>query len=175
MIAMDGNDSLKRMDIQEDRTAADTRVLNSDYFLPEEFVNQYAHEVKTARGPQVKTRRPGDVTDGDDEEDLDPKIKIRDVEDDQGDPTDGLVADLSADQSSSEGTSADAGERSSDNNAEQALSAKIRDACVTNWKAAAADEKKKMWSVFDESGIFACACRHGFILWLVDMRRSGEL
>ena len=72
MIAMDGNDSLKRMDIQEDRTAADTHVLNSDYFLPKEFVNQYAHEVKKAQGPQVKTRRPGDVTDSDDEEDLDP-------------------------------------------------------------------------------------------------------
>ncbi|KIP01438.1 hypothetical protein PHLGIDRAFT_38684, partial [Phlebiopsis gigantea 11061_1 CR5-6] len=34
---------------------------------------------------------------------------------------------------------------------------------------------KRMWAIFEEAGIFACACRHGLILWLVDMVRSGEL
>lgn len=47
--------------------------------------------------------------------------------------------------------------------------------CTDNWKAASADEKKRMWGVFDETGIFACACRHGLILWLADMVQSGEL
>jgi Kyakuja-Dileera-Zisupton transposase len=47
--------------------------------------------------------------------------------------------------------------------------------CWKNWKAAAADEKKRMWGIFDETGIFACACRHGQILWLADMVQSGEL
>ncbi|KAH9944949.1 uncharacterized protein BXZ73DRAFT_86554 [Epithele typhae] len=47
--------------------------------------------------------------------------------------------------------------------------------CATNWKAAAADEKKKMWGGFDETGIFASACRHGRILWIADMIQSGEL
>ncbi|RDX47631.1 hypothetical protein OH76DRAFT_1456691 [Lentinus brumalis] len=47
--------------------------------------------------------------------------------------------------------------------------------CTQNWKAAAKDEKKKMWSIFEETGVFASACRHGFILWVVDMVRSGEL
>ena len=47
--------------------------------------------------------------------------------------------------------------------------------CTANWKAAAADEKKAMWGIFEESGCFASACRHGFILWIVDMVRSGEL
>ncbi|KAH9939342.1 uncharacterized protein BXZ73DRAFT_43852 [Epithele typhae] len=47
--------------------------------------------------------------------------------------------------------------------------------CATNWKAAAADEKKHMWGGFDETGIFASACRHGRILWVADMIRSGEL
>ena len=46
--------------------------------------------------------------------------------------------------------------------------------CATNWKAAAADEKKRTWGVFEETGIFACACRHGLILWIADMVRSGE-
>lgn len=48
-------------------------------------------------------------------------------------------------------------------------------ACVKNWKAASAEEKKRTWDIFDECGIFAAACRHGMILWLIDMVRSGEL
>ena len=47
--------------------------------------------------------------------------------------------------------------------------------CTSNWKAAASDEKKRMWGVFDETGVFACACRHGHIMWMSDMIRSGEL
>lgn len=46
--------------------------------------------------------------------------------------------------------------------------------CTSNWKAAASDDKKWMWSLFEETGIFACACRHGFLLWIADMVRSGE-
>ncbi|KAG1737240.1 hypothetical protein EDB19DRAFT_1895912 [Suillus lakei] len=40
--------------------------------------------------------------------------------------------------------------------------------CSKNWKAAASGEKR-MWNIFDETGIFVCACRHGFILWYADM------
>ncbi|KAI0746795.1 hypothetical protein C8Q80DRAFT_1220069 [Daedaleopsis nitida] len=47
--------------------------------------------------------------------------------------------------------------------------------CTSNWKAVAADDKKRMWAIFEETGIFAAACRHGFIVWLIDMVRSGEL
>ena len=47
--------------------------------------------------------------------------------------------------------------------------------CATNWKAAASKEKKKMWGVFDETGVFACACPHGFVMWIADMVQSGEL
>ncbi|KAG2126016.1 hypothetical protein DEU56DRAFT_700369, partial [Suillus clintonianus] len=47
--------------------------------------------------------------------------------------------------------------------------------CSKNWKAAASDEKKRMWSIFDETGIFVSACRHGLLLWVADMVRSGEL
>ncbi|KAI1782537.1 hypothetical protein LXA43DRAFT_1103887 [Ganoderma leucocontextum] len=36
-------------------------------------------------------------------------------------------------------------------------------ACATNWKAAASDEKKRSWSVFHETGIFASCCRHGIM------------
>lgn len=47
--------------------------------------------------------------------------------------------------------------------------------CARNWKAAAPDEKKSMWAIFDETGVFVAACRHGLILWIVDMIKSGEL
>ncbi|EIW74685.1 hypothetical protein CONPUDRAFT_159976 [Coniophora puteana RWD-64-598 SS2] len=48
-------------------------------------------------------------------------------------------------------------------------------ACTDSWKAAAADAKKKSWGIFEETGIFSCACRHGFMLYIADMVRSGEL
>lgn len=47
--------------------------------------------------------------------------------------------------------------------------------CTCNWKAAAAEQNKKMWGIFDETGIFASTCPHSFVLWLADMVRSGEL
>ena len=46
--------------------------------------------------------------------------------------------------------------------------------CASNWKAVVSMEKKRMWGVFDETGIFASACLHGFVLWLADMVQSGE-
>ena len=46
--------------------------------------------------------------------------------------------------------------------------------CANNWKAAQSDSKKRMWGVFAETGLFASACRHGLILWIADMVRSGE-
>lgn len=47
--------------------------------------------------------------------------------------------------------------------------------CTQNWKAASEDANKRSWSAFHETGLFACACRHGFIMWICDMIRSGEL
>ncbi|KAI0346613.1 hypothetical protein BDW22DRAFT_1462444 [Trametopsis cervina] len=51
----------------------------------------------------------------------------------------------------------------------------LQQQCVDNWKSAAKEESKRMWSIFDESGVFASACRHGLILWIMDMVKSGEL
>ncbi|EIW84255.1 hypothetical protein CONPUDRAFT_49671 [Coniophora puteana RWD-64-598 SS2] len=47
--------------------------------------------------------------------------------------------------------------------------------CTDSWKAAAADAKKRSWGIFEETGIFASACRHGLIIYIIDMLRSGEL
>ena len=116
MVAMDGNNSLKRVLFTR---AADTRVFEGcDYYLPTSYVDRFAGEV-TARPTQDK--------------------------------------DLSA----SQGDAADGDEDDTE--------------CTKRWKAAGDDAKKRMWSLFDETGIFASACRHGLILWIVDMIRSGEL
>ncbi|KAJ7336990.1 hypothetical protein DFH08DRAFT_915958 [Mycena albidolilacea] len=47
--------------------------------------------------------------------------------------------------------------------------------CVDRWKNMVEDVTAKMWGIFDETGIFLCLGRHGFVLMIVDMINSGEL
>ncbi|KAF8202827.1 hypothetical protein K438DRAFT_2102387, partial [Mycena galopus ATCC 62051] len=47
--------------------------------------------------------------------------------------------------------------------------------CADRWKNMIEDVTAKMWGIFDETGIFLCLCRHGFVLMIVDMIKSGEL
>ncbi|KAI9069496.1 hypothetical protein FKP32DRAFT_1608414 [Trametes sanguinea] len=140
ILALDGNNSLKRVAKFGDREVADMREFaDSDYFLPTAFVELYKDEVKRAGNavpPAVPTDHRSDVSDHDDADD-----------------DDATAAD-------------DDDDADADNNFRE---------CTQNWKAAGRDEDKKMWGIFDESGIFASACRHGFILWITDMIKSGEL
>ncbi|KAG1884380.1 hypothetical protein F4604DRAFT_1677018 [Suillus subluteus] len=46
--------------------------------------------------------------------------------------------------------------------------------CTENWKAANAVTEKTI-NVFDQTGVFVSACRHGIIQTVVEMRQSGEL
>ncbi|KAI0058310.1 hypothetical protein BV25DRAFT_1872035 [Artomyces pyxidatus] len=50
-----------------------------------------------------------------------------------------------------------------------------RNPCAERWENMAPDITKKMWGIFDETGIFIAVCRHGSLLVLADMVRSGEL
>ncbi|KAG2159181.1 uncharacterized protein EDB93DRAFT_1237893 [Suillus bovinus] len=47
--------------------------------------------------------------------------------------------------------------------------------CVDRWCNAAPESCKKMFIIFKKSGIFITICRHGFLLTICDMVRSGEL
>ncbi|KAJ7291858.1 hypothetical protein C8J57DRAFT_1212280 [Mycena rebaudengoi] len=47
--------------------------------------------------------------------------------------------------------------------------------CAERWKNMINDVVSKMWGIFDETGIFLALCRHGFVLVMADMIRSGEL
>ncbi|CDO75946.1 hypothetical protein BN946_scf184873.g35 [Trametes cinnabarina] len=141
IIALDGNNSLKRVAKFGDREVADTREFGeSDYYLPAAFVDIYKDEVKRTgevAPPAVPMDDHSYHLDHDDRSDTDTDTNADDAASDDGDP-------------------------------------KFRE-CTQNWKAAGKDEDKKMWGIFDESGIFASACRHGFILWISDMIKSGEL
>ncbi|KDR81011.1 hypothetical protein GALMADRAFT_241624 [Galerina marginata CBS 339.88] len=131
MLAMDGNNSLKRIRQVGSRETADVRVFDSDYFLSHDFVNQYADEVKRKVSAKDKPVVPEDV----------PAPPDSDDEPAPGDPTDGAQLEP----------------------------------CADNWKASQAEELSRMWSIYEETGNFVAACRHGLILWVIDMVRSGEL
>lgn len=47
--------------------------------------------------------------------------------------------------------------------------------CESRWQNMKPDSSKLTWGIFDETGLFLSLCRHGFVLLLVDMVRSGEL
>ncbi|KIJ30273.1 hypothetical protein M422DRAFT_81424, partial [Sphaerobolus stellatus SS14] len=47
--------------------------------------------------------------------------------------------------------------------------------CIDRWKNLSDEALKKMWGVFLETGVFTALCRHGTLLLLCDMIRSGEL
>lgn len=46
--------------------------------------------------------------------------------------------------------------------------------CKERWTNAGPDSRKKMFGMYAASGIVASFCRHGFLLLLCDMIRSGE-
>ncbi|KAF8341848.1 hypothetical protein F5887DRAFT_887753 [Amanita rubescens] len=46
--------------------------------------------------------------------------------------------------------------------------------CAARWRNMSSQHTSKMWGVFDESGIFVALCRHGFVLAVTDIVRSGE-
>ncbi|KAH9855188.1 hypothetical protein C2E23DRAFT_724520 [Lenzites betulinus] len=129
LFCMDGNNSLKRMRPLGGRKVGDDRVFtDSDYYLPQGFVDAYANEVHS-KAKQADPRPSS------------PHVMEPDMSEPR-DPTDGDPAVTT---------------------------------CTKNWKAAQSDDKKRSWDVFEETGVFVSACRHGLILWIIDMVRSGEL
>ncbi|KAJ7119405.1 hypothetical protein C8R44DRAFT_624749 [Mycena epipterygia] len=61
------------------------------------------------------------------------------------------------------------------NSAETDELTKSVDTCVERWKAAGPEARKKMFTLFTIAGIFLTVCRHGHVVVMCDMIRSGEL
>lgn len=53
--------------------------------------------------------------------------------------------------------------------------AKCLNTCVERWRNAGPEARKKMYALFAIAGIFLVVCRHGHLLVICDMIRSGEL
>lgn len=53
--------------------------------------------------------------------------------------------------------------------------AKCMNTCVERWRNAGPEARKKMFALFAVAGIFLTVCRHGHVLVMCDMIRSGEL
>ena len=47
--------------------------------------------------------------------------------------------------------------------------------CIERWKNAGPESRKRMFAMFSISGVFLAVCRHGHVLAICDMIRSGEL
>lgn len=155
LAAMDGNESLKR--IHRTREAGDARAAAisierrdgrsraAQFIVEEAEVERYRDEVKK-RGARKRN-----ATDQQDEEGK------------RGDGMHGVVEEGGTGtlETSTEGSPVDG----------------IADdsPCTDRWSNLSDDATKRMWGVFDETGIFLAACRHGVAIALCDMRRSGEL
>jgi hypothetical protein len=55
------------------------------------------------------------------------------------------------------------------------LSTNDESTCADRWKNAGPEQRKRMFALFEETGIFIAACRHRTILYACDMIKSGEL
>ena len=47
--------------------------------------------------------------------------------------------------------------------------------CADHWKASAEEQNQRSLAVYENTGIFPLACRHGLILKATEMVESGEL
>lgn len=187
---MDGNNSLKRLINMGDRNVADRRNFeDNDYYLPKPYVEKFANEVKARRSPTEKHDVSMDVdvvSPAGDDSTANGGALVQEVPHAEG-TTDSEDLDATPDHDISrnpEPAPADTDDPIPDGihlslDEGDPVDSIIRDNlvknCVNNWKSAKSEESKKMWAIFDECGVFASACRHGFILWLIDMIRSGEL
>ncbi|KAJ7761561.1 hypothetical protein DFH07DRAFT_957156 [Mycena maculata] len=174
--AMDGNNSLKWVDaiLRAGNSRADDRVSVHDRWITPEQVDIFKDEVSESQkrprgtGPQLADMHlsssatllptPGSASPAASQpEQSTPAPSAPEI---PGDDLDDDVAWLNVNE-------LDALE------AEEL--AKCINTCVDRWRAAGPDQRKKMFALFAISGIFLTVCRHGHVVVMCDMIRSGEL
>ena len=144
---MDGNNSLKRTGAAMRHVAErpDSCLPSGDYMLPREYVDQFKDEVP----PRSVSHKVDICMFINCNAPLQSKQKGKGAEvNDNIEPTDDW-ADI-------------------DENDPLHI-------CINRWHNTGPEQRKRMFKMFDESGIFLCACRHGVILLMCDMVQSGEL
>ncbi|KAK1216209.1 hypothetical protein PQX77_021161 [Marasmius sp. AFHP31] len=153
LLAMDGNNLLKMVDTEKrsGRSRVDTRPMDHPRWLDFTTVDVFKDEVVNLHRRSENVKSVGSILDADLLETAcdGPELPNNSDNLDEG------IAWLNV-------------------NEMDELEACV-DVCVERWKAARPDANKKMYSFFSISGIFLSVCRHGHVLVMCDMRRSGEL
>ncbi|KAL0564802.1 hypothetical protein V5O48_017232 [Marasmius crinis-equi] len=153
LIAIDGNVSLKMVDADHKRGEArvDTRSLSDPRWLTPDQVDEFQDEVKNSEKRRAQRALKSTASQ--------PSASTADTCAGTSPPIDGVdpddIAYLNAEESG---------------RVAEAVSV-----CVERWKAAGPEAQKRMYLFFAITGIFLAVCRHGHLLVMCDMRRSGEL
>ncbi|KAJ6612066.1 hypothetical protein B0H10DRAFT_1952591 [Mycena sp. CBHHK59/15] len=181
LACMDGNNSLKLVDatFRTGNLRADDRAPTSFRWLTPDQVDVFKDEVADAQKRARASKRksppsttpsaappPADVEIPADVPAVEPDAETpavshqEDTEMGLGEDDNGDVAWLNINELSS---------------AEAEELANCVDTCVERWKAAGPEARKKMFMLFAIAGIFLTVCRHGHVIVMCDMIRSGEL
>ncbi|KAJ7016733.1 hypothetical protein C8F04DRAFT_1201568 [Mycena alexandri] len=169
--AMDGNNSLKLVDpmFHAGVTRADNRTSVHDRWLSPEEVDEFKDEVSDSQkrprgtGP-VLTQTHTSATASLEAETgpSAPPAPVPPLTDDNpsADGADDDVAWLNVNELES---------------MEVEELARCINTCVDRWRNAGPEQRKKMFALFAVAGIFLVVCRHGHVVVMCDMIRSGEL
>ncbi|KAI0354456.1 hypothetical protein OH77DRAFT_1456513 [Trametes cingulata] len=158
LVAIDGNSSLKLVDdtYRGGQLRPDHRTARTDLIIPPEEVDRFKDDVasaakKQANQPQGGARNPFDVF---------PFPTPA-----SGPATQGHLQDDTLNHGEDPADAAVVVEEPSES----------RSVCAERWRNAGPEARKKMFALFAVTGIFVCVCRHGHVLSMCDMVRSGEL
>ncbi|KAL7284497.1 hypothetical protein ACG7TL_001788 [Trametes sanguinea] len=170
MAAIDGNSSMKLVDdtFRSGQSRPDGRSCRTDVIMPPEEVDQFKDEVSSAqkkRPPVPDVSAVPDPYHAFRPPDAAPPLPIDNIVGaGGGEVTDGDAA---------EHGSLDEGGGATADHVEEPCDSKS--VCAERWRNAGPEARKKMFALFAATGIFVCLCRHGQVLIMCDMIRSGEL
>ncbi|KAJ7635957.1 hypothetical protein DFH06DRAFT_1272023 [Mycena polygramma] len=161
LAAMDGNNSLKLVDptYHAGKPRLDNRTSVHDRWVSAEYVDEFKDEVadsqKVPSAPSVSANPANPATPT-----ADSSASPADAPHPNADDLDEDVAWLNVNELESM-------------QAEEL--AKCINTCVDRWRNAGPEQRKKMYALFAVAGIFLVVCRHGHVVVMCDMIRSGEL
>ncbi|CDO74657.1 hypothetical protein BN946_scf184832.g1, partial [Trametes cinnabarina] len=168
LVAIDGNSSLKLVDdaFRSGQPQQDSRTWRTDVFMSSDEVDMFKDDVANAQ----KKRTPSgasiasDLMGGEAVPTAVPGGSVA---------TDGMGTNIVHPDAPPFRAVPDGGAGHADSLVEEPCESKS--VCAERWRNAGPEARKKMFALFAATGIFVCVCRHGHVLVMCDMVRSGEL
>jgi hypothetical protein len=160
LLAMDGNQSLKLVDymFRSGTQRSDDRAIDDPRWLTQEEVDVYKDEVSKAKTNDTAVR-----------------VSIRMLNVMSSSFSLYLQAADDEDMEQSMEKDGESGEFAWVHGVDDDAIRRGLASCADRWRNAGPEARKKMFALFAASGIFLVVCRHGHVLVLCDMIRSGEL